>query len=211
MIERYLTASRRTKKASDALLAEYQKFYRLITSQTTPAGDHPTLFVTYSSDRKCELISIGAKHFLIYDQYLGQSFNRLNRIQYATHGAAALSQAFACKFIAERLLCLGLPAPAAFFALTSSQFEEHARAKGNPFNVPPKIDSIRHGLTAAQELFVMAHELAHHRWLLDSKRLDTEVSQYARDFIISRKQNDISEDTPGSANYYEQILNSAPP
>lgn len=210
MIEQYVAASRRTKGTNAALVAAYEKSYLNITSQTTPLGDHPTLFVTYSADRKCELITLGSQNYLVYDQYLGQSFNRLNRIQFATHSAAALSQAYACKFIAERLLCLGLPAPAAFFALASRGLEEDAHAKGNPFAVPTEIESVRVCLTGAQELFVMAHELAHHRWSLDPENFCTEALRNVKGFIESRPQVAESESDPGTAGYYEQIVKRAP-
>jgi hypothetical protein len=201
MIEQYIAAARRTLPPAPALAVEYAKYYKRITAHTTPIGLNPELYITYSSDRKCELITIERTTYLVYDQYLGQSFNRLNRIQYASHGAAMLSQAFASKFLAERLLSLGQVGPATFFALVAQQFQENVKADGDPFELSNSVDAVRHGITASQEIFVMAHEFAHHRWRLDRDNLTEEITQYISEFL---------NDKGTAADYYKEALDQAP-
>ncbi|WP_186258111.1 hypothetical protein [Burkholderia gladioli] len=209
MIEQYLAASRRTHSPTATLVAEYAKYYKRITAQTTPIGPNPELCVTYSGDRKCELITIGQTAYLIYDQYLGQSFNRLNRIQFALHGAPMLSQAFASKYVAERLLSLGLTGPAAFFALVAQQFQQNVKTDGNPFELPETVEIIRHGLTASQELFVMAHELAHYRWRLDRDNLSKEITNYINEFLDDNAKSTAgNNDSPND--FYREALDQAP-
>ncbi|KJH65677.1 hypothetical protein [Chromobacterium violaceum] len=209
MIEHYLAASRRTRPPTAAITAVYEKYYEWIVARTTPIGQSPELFITYSSDRKSELIRIGQTTYLVYDQYLGQSFNRLNRIQYALHGAPMLSQAYACKYVAERLLCLGLTGPAAFFALASRQFVENVKADGNPFKLPMKVEAIRLELTASQELFVMAHELAHHHWQLDRGNRSEEITHYIEEFL-DHKVKSTDGDNYNAVDHYRKALDRAP-
>lgn len=201
MIERYIAEARRTLRPAPALVTQYEKYYEWITAHTTPIGQNPALYITYSSDRKCELITIEETAFLVYDQYLGQSFNRLNRIQYASHSASMLSQAFASKFLAERLLSLGQTGLAAFFALVAQQFHTNATADGNPFKLADATDIVRSGITASQEIFVMAHEVAHHRWRLDRENLEKEIAHYINDFLNEEGT---------AADYYKETLDQAP-
>jgi len=176
---------------------------------TIPLGPSPELFITYSSDRKCELIRIAKSIYLVYDQYLGQSFNQLNRIQFALHGEQRLSQGYACKYVAERLVCLGHTGPAAFFAMVAKQFEQNVKAGGNPFRLPKKDDEIRIGLTGTQELFVMAHELAHHRWHLDRDNLSSEISDYIAEFL-DHKAKIARDDSGNPAETYKKVFDQAP-
>lgn len=209
MIEQYLATSRRTRSPTAALVAQYAKHYKRIIAHSVPVGSNPELCITYSGDRKCELITIGEANYLVYDQYLGQSFSRLNRIQYALHGAPLLSQAFASKYVAERLLSLGLTGPAAFFALGAQQFQQNAKADGDPFELPETVELIRHGLTASQELFVMAHELAHYRWRLDRDNLSKEITRHINEFLnYNGKSAAGNNDSP--IDYYKESLNQAP-
>lgn len=212
MIEDYIAASRRTRPTDPTLQQMYMEYYGRIVEHIKPSGSSPQLFITFSSDRKCELIGIGAADHLVYDQYLGQSFNRLNRIQFAAHGAPELSMAYASKYVAERLLCLGRTGPAAFFAAVSRQFEQHAREEGDPFDVPSSLNRLRSMLTAAQEVFVMAHEMAHHRWRLDHVNLREEISFYVQEFLAHKQELAESEGErrPDHVPHYRETLNRAP-
>ena len=210
MIEQYLAASRRTRPADARLEEQYATYYGWIADETTAADQNPALFVTFSSDRKCELIRIGTTSHLVYDQYLGQSFNRLNRIQFAAHGASQLSQAYASKYVAERLLCFGHAGPAAFFAAASHQFERGVKEEGDPFDVPMALNVVRGSLTAVQEIFVIAHELAHYRWQRDNENLREEIRRYADEFIGHNAQIPKAEEQ-ASTNRYRETFEHAPP
>jgi len=209
MIEQYLATSRRTRSPTAALVAQYAKHYQRIIAHSVLIGPNPELCITYSSDRKCELITIGEADYLVYDQYLGQSFSRLNRIQYARHGAPLLSQAFASKYVGERLLSLGLTGPAAFFALSAQRFLQNAEADGDPFELPETVEVIRHGLTASQELFVMAHELAHYHWRLDRDNLSKEITHHINAFLGYNAKR-AAGDNDSQNEYYKESLHQAP-
>lgn len=212
MIEDYIDVARRTKQPNGALVAAYQRLYERLKAHVIPVGGYPELFVTYSSERRCELVRIAGKLYLVYDQYLGQSFNRLNRIQFAKHRPDQLSMAYACKFVAERLVTLNAIAPAAFFGLMSREFEQNAHEKGSPFESIGEDEGLRHQMIAAQEMFVMAHELAHHRWSLDHFALSKEISTYIEDFLQSVDESQSStESSQSPSTYYRAILDSAGP
>lgn len=212
MIEAYLNAARRTKPATPALVDAYCKYYEYIKAHVSPQGGYPELFITLSSERRCELVQLRGKKHLIYDQYLGQSFNRLNRIQFAKHQASTLSMAYASKYVAERLVTLNAIAPATFFGLMSRQLEQNAFEEGDPFNDLGEDEALRHKLIVAQEIFVMAHEVAHHRWALDAAALRTEISEYINHFLSSTERPPEGENTSKPlSSYYRNILDSAGP
>lgn len=209
MIEEYLGAARRTKPTTEALVALYHKYYDHIKGHVSPVGGYPELFVTFSSERRCELVKLADRKYLVYDQCLGQSFNRLNRIQFSTHDSDLLSMAYACKYIAERLVTLGAIAPATFFGLISRQFEQNAHASGDPFAINKEDEALRCQLVAVQEMFVMAHELAHHRWALDKVALNAEMAEYLEDFFKSAGENHNGKESSRSLSaYYRNILDS---
>ncbi len=212
MIEIYLNTARRTKATSEALVAQYESYYEHIKAQISPVGGYPELHVTYSSERRCELLRLKGRQYLVYDQYLGQSFNRINRIQFAKHESPSLSMAYASKFIAERLIALNALGPAVFFGLISKQFEKLAHAPGNPFADLGEDEYLRHRLIAAQELFVMAHEVAHHRWALDQSNLTNEISGNIDAFLKSRVQSEHPTDASMSlSSYYKSTYVDAGP
>lgn len=212
MIEDYIGASRRTKPPNEALVAQYQNHYQRIKAQVRSFGGYPKLFVTYSSERRCELVQLGGNLHLVYDQYLGQSFNRLNRIQFAKHSPDLLSMAYACKFVAERLVTLNAIGPATLFGLMGRQFEQNAHENGGPFESHGEDEVLRHQMIVAQEMFVMAHELAHHRWSLDHASLSTEISIYIEEFLESIDEaRSSTEPSQLPSIHYREILDSAGP
>ncbi|MEY2334512.1 hypothetical protein [Acidithiobacillus ferrianus] len=211
MIEEYIRAARRTKPPTEELIAEYQKHYECIKANVSSTGGYPALFVTYSSERRCELVRLGDKLHLVYDQYLGQSFNRLNRIQFAKNRPDLLSMAYACKFIAERLVTLNSIGLGAFFGLMSRQLEKNAYEKGDPFESLCE-NKLRYKMIAAQEMYVMAHELAHHRWSLDHVAISSEMSTYIEEFLQSGDEAlSSTESSQPLSDHYRAILDSAGP
>lgn len=212
MIEIYLNTARRTKATSAELVALYEGYYEHITAQISPIGGYPELHVTYSSERRCELLQLKGRHYLVYDQYLGQSFNRINRIQFARHESPMLSMAYGSKFIAERLISLNALGPAVFFGLISKQFEKMAHVPGNPYADLGEDEHLRLRLIAAQEVFVMAHEVAHHRWALDQSNLKNEILGYVDAFLKSRDQNKHQMDVSNSlSSYYQSTFDETGP
>lgn len=163
MIDDYISASRRTKPTTTGLVDRYNENYKLLALQLPFGMKLPELKVVYSADRRCELVNIGTeKKHLIYDQYLGQSFNKLNRNLVASHSRDQLSKAYACKYLAEKLLLKGETILATVLALLSVGFDSHVNEKGNPYTETTSADeNKRLYYVVVQELFVMAHEIGH--------------------------------------------------
>src|SRR4051812_28216856 len=58
--------------------------------------------LTYSTRRHCEVITDGSNHVIVYDQYLGQTFNMLNRLLLRKR-KEKLSSIYFHKLLAEQL------------------------------------------------------------------------------------------------------------
>lgn len=161
MIDSYINASRKNKPCPEGIQLHYGMYFNGLCLQLPFATDVPTFTIAYSVERSCELATIKEKKFLIYDQYLGQSFNHLNRINFAKSHQDSLSQSYGCKYVAEKLLVKGELELASFFALTSLSFKENIKNK-KPFTLSDEEEGRRNALIVVQEIFVIAHELAHH-------------------------------------------------
>ena len=207
MIETYLSASRRVKPLPNpTLLAHYENIYDAIMENTRPRADAPKLFVTCSSERRCEVIRIAGRNFVVYDQHLGQAFNRLNHIQLAKNAPDRLSRAFACKILAEHLVRLGAPLAATFCALAAWGGEEKMKKSGVPLSNEDEVARIN--LITVQELFVMARELAHFFYSIDEPVLRAETSKYVEQFMEAKQtlQADAGDKAMGADTYCRETL-----
>jgi len=161
MIDGYIKSSRRTKAPIDQFRKQYEEYFSGLCSNLLLGSDIPKLKITYSTERRCELVKIKDSSFIVYDQYMGQSFNRLNRVHMANHGVAELSKAYGCKYIAEKLVVESELNAAAFFGLLNHQFIKVANKNERTFEFDPEKEVRRNQLTIVQEIFIMSHELAH--------------------------------------------------
>ena len=119
-------------------------------------SDRPELVVAYTAQASVESLLIGEKEVIVYDQHLGQSFNRLNDLAFANwppgyvnrwgfkHLAFALAKLNLCQ---EAALALGL------FRLWP--------VSGEPTALSAKQLPYRSFVTAVQEYFILAHECIH--------------------------------------------------
>jgi hypothetical protein len=161
MIEAYVDAARRSRPATAALQDYYGQVYEHLLRFLKDRSNAPILHVAYTIDRRSEFLTLGGQGYIIHDQYLGQSFNKLNRILFARHGSAKLSQSYASKWLAERFVTLGCLKLGLFAGLLCRQFEARAHEDGDPNDIPAETTSQRQQITTVQECFVMGHELAH--------------------------------------------------
>lgn len=162
MIEAFLEQSRRSKPPSPSIEATYNIYYRNLRSLLGNYTNFPTFKVTYSTERRCEFVCVEGADYILYDQYLGQSFNQLNRVLLAKHGQSFLARAYACKFLAERLVTLGHAPLATFFAACYVQFSANSRREGDPYEFDRQTQVFRNNLLCVQENFVLSHEMAHY-------------------------------------------------
>lgn len=135
-----------------------EEMYDLIVGDTfrTFAGHFgltTSLRIVYTPSRRAERLRIGGESWLIYDQYLGQTFNILNRIFFNAEGERE-AIAYFHKYIAERTLEYGQAElgiePANFYAEQKNLLRK--TVDGNP---------LRAAFTILAEQFAVFHELSH--------------------------------------------------
>lgn len=202
MIESYLQCSRRVKPTHPMLVNQYETMYKYILSHVRSDPNPPELHITYSSERRSELLTIDGCEYLVHDQYLGQAFNKLNRIQFAIHSNAELSCSVALKYLSQKLLCLGTPIMSALMAITAIQYETQAKEKGDPFDLEPLHEQSRQNMIVAQELFVISHELSHFRFAHEEKKSREEIRKYIEEFL------EVKDEKSSTSDYYSETLKS---
>lgn len=114
----------------------------------------PRVAVTYSAQRKCELIELNNSRILIYDRNLGQALNTFNRIVFfgksSTDGFRPL-----LLLLTDEALLLGRSDLALFLLAKSIKYAE-------TWKLPHAIsDPFVQTQTWLQELFIIAHEYCH--------------------------------------------------
>lgn len=206
MIESYLSTSRRIKPTNERLVSQYNAMYECILAQVKNDSQPPELYITYSSERRSELLAIQGREYIIHDQYLGQAFNKLNRIQCATHGKEDLSRAIASRYLAEKLLCLGSPVMSAFMAIAAVQFDSKVQEDGDPFNISSEHEQTRLNMIVAQEAFVISHELSHFRFSHEEGCSRGEANSYIDEFLDFKSSKSSDEDNANE--HYKETLRS---
>lgn len=133
----------------------YSYFYGILENikKTTDITD-PEIHIVYSINKTCETFAFGNSNYIIYDQYLGQVFNKFNRIIF--HENNQESKAYLCKLLSEE------------FYLTNqlthciSHFIYYAaNSKANASDLPENFMIEKQNLCTVQESFVFLHELSH--------------------------------------------------
>jgi hypothetical protein len=119
-------------------------------------GSFPDLFLAYTPEARVETLEIGGDQMIVYDQYLGQSFNRLNDFALAEWPQSYVIQ-WGFKHLAVALAGFG-DTDAAGAALLCSQVWP---VEGRPYERSRELRPGRSMVTAIQEHFVLAHECVH--------------------------------------------------
>lgn len=109
--------------------------------------------IVYSASRRVELIKISGTSWIIYDQYMGQTMNLLNRIFIEAQDKQA-SIIYFHKILAERLLEVGRLEE----ALHCATIYHNYRKELNPKKLN---EGWRFLLTDIQEAFLLHHEFGH--------------------------------------------------
>lgn len=174
-IDKYLETTRILKNR-DWFESHYKKYYKSIGTAINSDYDKlPELKVCYSINRTCEIIKFNDKEYLIYDQYLGQSLNMLNRL-YFNSKIKDEAKTYGYKLIAEKIYTTGYYKYSKIFAITHILLKE----KSSSYKID--IDFNKRAIYRyVQELFIMCHELAH--WMLSKKEFG-DLLNIKRDFLI---------------------------
>lgn len=218
MIESYITEARRSRPSSRDLADHYADVYGSLLSCLKDATNPPRLHVAYTIDRRSEFLILGGIGYIVHDQYLGQSFNKLNRILFARHGSAKLSQSYACKFLAERFVTLGCHKLALLTGLLCRQFEARAFEGGDPNDIAVETEAVRLNMTTVQESFVLAHELGHFMFPRDEDNFMKVVRGRLEEFFTFKEMMETVEEGAGEgvsnrdfkdgSKHYREILAS---
>jgi hypothetical protein len=192
----------------------YKNLYARVLSEIGEPEAYPALVVIRSLNKNSQLITLNKSPYLVYDQYLGQTISELTRI-YCCATTPDDAKAFMFRMAAEAAECCGKPDIALWFAcLYSHMFHLSHAYKSQETTEQQKR---RHTMTAIGEVFILAHEVAHHLWrqgVFDQSLIDllavglesvSEPSEEALDQMVTAYLEDLSfqyhgTDVPHAAN-----------
>lgn len=153
-IENFISATRRNiPERVDPEI--YRNFHPLINFILRGKSE-VTLTICYSPERRTELVSSGGKKYLVYDQYLGQTFSNISRIVYEAD-SAAFGFNYSCKILAEYFAMKSAFKEAALFARIHT-VDDYKLSEIKKTTAPTleRLSSVLY-----QERFLCAHELVH--------------------------------------------------
>ena len=146
-----------TRTVSDTEPSEfvYKLFYQRIMNAFDQPDLLPELQLVYTLQRSTEVMVLSRKEYLLYDQYLGQTMNMLNRILLNSDSPMD-AQMYSFKLLAERYAMGGQFDWALMFAYSYQVLRKQYKSYRQDKNLIR-----RSTFTYAQELFIIAHEIAH--------------------------------------------------
>jgi len=114
-----------------------------------------TFYTTYSLNRKNETLEINGNKYVIYDQYLGKSFNLFNKAFLQIKDSEILDN-YCIRYLVESFRIMGMSIEASIFysiGLQTNAFEK--------LNLAYSTKSECTAYTFIQETFIILHEIAH--------------------------------------------------
>jgi hypothetical protein len=175
-IRTFLARTRSNRNDLSGFRAAYHRQFAEVARPFAGAGlPVPELELTSSWQRSCEIVELNGRTYLVYDQYLGQTLNTLNRI-FVNSTDREDAEIYGLKVVGEYVLLKGRPDLAAgLLAAHSKMREQHQsyRVEQNLY--------VRQVFTAVQEAFVMMHELMHHYMALHRSE---GIIRAAREFLV---------------------------
>ena len=178
---------------------------------------HPALIVVHSLNKNSQLITLNKSPYLVHDQYLGQTLSELTRI-YCCTATPDDAKAFMFRLAAETAECCGKPDIALWFACLYSRIFHLSH--GYKLQETPEQQKRRHTMTTIGEVFIMAHEVAHHLWrqgVFDESLIETlaegleshsELSEDVLDEMVTAYLDDLSFQYHGSPVPHEASINT---
>lgn len=157
LLEDYLLATRKPKGTiPDELNIPYNDLYKIVKKYVPFDLTEVELKMVYSTNKTAETIKINGKNYLIYDRYLGQVFNMLNRLHF---NSSEPDEAwyYSYKLLAEEFQLSGRPDIGLILGLAYSENID----KSSTYKIDKDLPN-RTSYTLLQETFVMVHELIHY-------------------------------------------------
>lgn len=162
ILEAYLKAKRITMTKNRVMNPMYTFSFEFIKKYLDGLNIQSEFHLVFSSSRQCEALRLNKKNYVVYDQYLGQSINLLNRIYFKEHEYKHSSLIYSHKIAAEYLRRVNIFEEATFCALFYSENKENIISK-----TPPNPERLQ--FTLLQEFHIIAHETFH---LIANQRRD---------------------------------------
>jgi hypothetical protein len=177
-IDRYIQATRFNRP--DRILSDlYNKYYLPPVRRYAQFFGPPVkIKVSYSSTRRAEHVTVEGQRWLVYDQYMGQTMNLLNRIFIEAQDEKPAST-YLHKVFAERLLEVGQR----YEALHCAEVYYDNKTYLDPKRVD---EDERELFTNSQEFYYLFHELGHHVFPLDHPSCAT-VRNRAKELLEDRR------------------------
>lgn len=172
-IDKYIAESRCNKKAP-LMEKQYLSLYKEMCTEDEP---YPVLKICYAIQKHCEYIRCGELEYIIYNQYLGQSFNMLNRIFYNSNDSFD-AVVYSYKCFSEIFHYIGSSKMACLCYLAYAVNEDHAQGYKKEASVTSRAIATR-----IHEKFVLLHEIYH--WKC------SRMTPAQKNEIFSRKRKEI--------------------
>ena len=210
LLNDYLESTRKIKgKRNEQLNSYYHKVFNIIKRHAQFNISDVELEVIYSTNKTAELLHLNDRHFLVYDQYLGQVFNMMNRLFFnATEPQESL--AYSYKIFAEELQLEGRPDVALIFAMSYLKLLEESSTYKTDVDVTKRVN-----YTAIQETFILVHELFHFSKIADSKYIAqsrSEALTFMEDMLVRLDDTQLQEEATFSylADEYNLLYGDQP-
>lgn len=180
MINKRISA---TRKKKDNVNKKLELIYRgifstLIQKANLGSLSTPSFTICNSINRIAEYMKTDSEDIIIYDQYLGQTFNKLNKLYYEQDGTSE-TVTYLLKLYSEFHYLLSDIKTSGYFALQHlSKKTQEAKKK----SVSNDTRTDRAITTNIQELFIIAHEIAHYKF---SNSKDKYLFKEKRKFLES--------------------------
>lgn len=131
----------------------FQDLYKHLR-EIYPNLELPTVIIVHSLNKLCETFKYGNSNYIIYDQYLGQCFNKFNRLIF--HEDELEVKAYLCKLLGEEYYLINDISNCIPYLVSY-----HVNSSANFTQLPHDFLLKKLELIMVQESFVLFHEFAH--------------------------------------------------
>src|SRR5882762_1379033 len=220
-LQSYIDTTRRhNEDVSELLEKAYQALYGRLTSgsRVDVSKPVPELVVVNTLNKKSELLAIGNRSYLLYDQYLGQTMNEMTRL-FFTATSPDDAKPIAYRLMSEEASCYGRLELATFLAYLYSVTYNESHAYKDQETREQR--TMRAAAVEVQEAYIIAHENAHYLWprfrsdplaidtLLDSLLDDEELAPDDLEEVVQAYLDDLSFQYQGTDVPHAETLETA--
>ncbi|MEN9336023.1 MAG: hypothetical protein RLZZ500_1010 [Bacteroidota bacterium] len=154
-LQKYIELSRLQKENAQINFAYYDTIYLFVEKVLRKHNLFVTFHTIYSLNRKNETVTLNGRKFIIYDQYLGKTFNLFNKAFLQLKDSKPLDH-YCTRYLVEsfRVRGMGLESDIVInFGLKTDSFLKLNKAYSS--------ESTISAYTYIQETFIIFHEIAH--------------------------------------------------